>query len=135
LVWVSTGVSIQESGSHFVFLQVLEGRALKVKVARDMRPQQGRLSPSNQTPLQNSTSQNQNTHTSVRASLNAAPSVSATGARSGISSADTAQVTHRLDPTVSAPRSQDSNLDGMGAHVAGWPPELRHLLAIARENT
>ncbi|KAK1698658.1 hypothetical protein QYE76_015355 [Lolium multiflorum] len=115
--------------------QVLEGHALKVKVARDMRPQQGRLSPSNQTPLQNSTSQNQNTHTSVRASPNAAPSVSATGAGSGTSNARAAQVTHRLHPTVSAPREQDSSLDGMGAHVAGWPPELRHLLAIARENT
>ncbi|KAM0885351.1 hypothetical protein ACQ4PT_030429 [Festuca glaucescens] len=74
--------------------QVLEGHALKVEVARDMRPQQGRLSPSNQTPLQNSTSQNQNTHTSVRASLSAAPTASATTGRSGTSNADTAQVTH-----------------------------------------
>ncbi|XP_047094699.1 uncharacterized protein LOC124707089 isoform X2 [Lolium rigidum] len=77
--------------------QVLEGHALKVKVARDMWPQQGRLSPSNQTPLQNSTSQNQNTHTSVRASLSAAPTASATTGRSGTSNADIAEVTHRLE--------------------------------------
>ncbi|KAM0891799.1 hypothetical protein ACQ4PT_026178 [Festuca glaucescens] len=88
----------EESNSaiHALNKQVLEGHALRVKVARDMRPQQGCPSPSNQTPLQNSTSQNQNRHTSVRASLDAAPSVSATGARSCTSNAHSAQVSHRL---------------------------------------
>ncbi|KAM0891798.1 hypothetical protein ACQ4PT_026178 [Festuca glaucescens] len=102
--WCSRGFGFvtmateEESNSaiHALNKQVLEGHALRVKVARDMRPQQGCPSPSNQTPLQNSTSQNQNRHTSVRASLDAAPSVSATGARSCTSNAHSAQVSHRL---------------------------------------
>jgi hypothetical protein len=105
-----------------------------VKVARDMRPQRGGLSLSNQNPLQNAVSGSQNAHTSVRGSPSVAPSVCAAGAGGSTSNAGAAQVTHRLDPTVSAPRAQDSNLDELGAHVANWPPELRRWLAIAREH-
>ncbi|KAF7050769.1 hypothetical protein CFC21_059091 [Triticum aestivum] len=56
--------------------QILEGNALGVKVARE-RPNQGCLPLSNQIPPQNAGSQNQHTHTSVRASVNAAPTASA----------------------------------------------------------
>nr|XP_051210396.1 nuclear localization sequence-binding protein-like isoform X8 [Lolium perenne] len=83
--------------------QVLEGHALKVTVAREMRPQQGRLDPTRS-----------GTSTS---------NARAAGARSGTSTSNAraAQVTHRLDPTISAPIAQDSNLDGLGAHVAILP--------------
>uniref|UniRef100_A0ACD5U0E0 Uncharacterized protein n=1 Tax=Avena sativa TaxID=4498 RepID=A0ACD5U0E0_AVESA len=64
--------------------QVLDGHTLGVKVARE-RPERGSPSPSNQSPLQNDVSQNQNTHTSVRASLNVTPTVSVPRARSGTS--------------------------------------------------
>uniref|UniRef100_A0ACD5T770 Uncharacterized protein n=1 Tax=Avena sativa TaxID=4498 RepID=A0ACD5T770_AVESA len=71
--------------------QVLEGHALGVKVARE-RPERGSPSPSNQTPLQN-----QNTHTSVGASLNVVPTVSVPRARSGSTS-------------VSAPRPREHRI-------------------------
>ncbi|EMS63333.1 28 kDa ribonucleoprotein, chloroplastic [Triticum urartu] len=89
--------------------QILEGNALGVKVARE-RADPVCLPLSNRIPPQNAVSPNQHAHTSVGASLNVAPTVSAprayriTGARSSTSNASTAQVTHRLDPTVNAPR-------------------------------
>ncbi|KAM3231379.1 hypothetical protein ACQJBY_061515 [Aegilops geniculata] len=89
--------------------QILEGNALGLKVARE-RADRGCLPLSNRIPPQNAVSQNQHAHTLVRASVNAAPTASAprayriTGARSSTSNASTAQVTHRLDPTVNAPR-------------------------------
>lgn len=89
--------------------QILEGNALGVKVARE-RPDRGCVSLSNQIPPQNAVSQNQHAHTSVGASMNVAPTVSApraypaTRARSGTSNASTAQVTRGLDLTVSSPR-------------------------------
>uniref|UniRef100_A0ACD5TDI3 Uncharacterized protein n=1 Tax=Avena sativa TaxID=4498 RepID=A0ACD5TDI3_AVESA len=79
--------------------QVLDGHTLGVKVARE-RPERGSPSPSNQTPLQNDVSQNQNTHTSVRASLNVTPTVSVPRARSGTSVGATRPREHRILPLV-----------------------------------
>ncbi|KAF7018990.1 hypothetical protein CFC21_032222 [Triticum aestivum] len=97
--------------------QILEGNALGVKVARE-RPNQGCLSLGNQIPPENTASQNQHAHTSVGASLNVVPTISAprayraTGARSSTSNVSTAQVTRRLDPTVSSPRSGEYRMLG-----------------------
>lgn len=92
--------------------QVLEEHTLVVRVARE-RPDRVCPSLSNQIPPQDAVSQNQRTHTSDRASLNVAPTVSApraypaTSARSGTNNASTAQVTRRLDRTVSSPRPSE----------------------------
>ena len=86
---------------------MLEGHALGVRVSKEPPLQRGGLSLGNQIPIQNAGSQNQNTHTSVRASPNVVPSVSAARAytairaTSGTSNAYTARVTRRLDPTRS----------------------------------
>ncbi|KAM3315974.1 hypothetical protein ACQJBY_034225 [Aegilops geniculata] len=67
-----------------------------------------RLSLANRSPLRNVVNQNQENHTSVRARLIVEPTAcapsAATRAGCGTSNAHTAQVTHLVEPTISAPR-------------------------------
>ncbi|KAF7050768.1 hypothetical protein CFC21_059090 [Triticum aestivum] len=67
-----------------------------------------RLSHANRSPLRNLVNRNQGSHTSVRARLIVEPTArapsAATRAGCGTSNAHTAQVTHLVEPTISAPR-------------------------------
>ncbi|KAM3254547.1 hypothetical protein ACQJBY_048198 [Aegilops geniculata] len=78
----------------------------------------------NRSPLQNVVNQNQQIHTSVRTTLNVAPTVSAprafpaTRAEGSTGSAHTSQVTYSVAPTVSVPRPHPAARTGRGSNNA-----------------
>uniref|UniRef100_R7WD91 28 kDa ribonucleoprotein, chloroplastic n=1 Tax=Aegilops tauschii TaxID=37682 RepID=R7WD91_AEGTA len=93
-----------------------------------------RLSLANRSPLRNVVNRNQEGHTSVRAPLNVQRTASAPSPATRASNAHTAQVTHLVEPTISAPRPHPAIRASSGtsnAHTAQVTPPLEPTVIAA----